>query len=139
MDLKEEVILHRNCGWKLEMEIADGNWGWSALGLLDAGILITCCAGNQAPKGKASAGRQEKVARKQVSHNLFGFHIWNSPTSIYLLNVNYINTRTRFEVYSNLTIKTSEQHQRCHSDVFIVNFGNVSHFFPVFILLNLNS
>ena len=34
MDLKEEVTLHKNCGWKLDREIADGNCGWSALGPL---------------------------------------------------------------------------------------------------------
>lgn len=37
MDLEEDTTMDRIYGWKLKMKIADGNCGWSALGLLDAG------------------------------------------------------------------------------------------------------
>lgn len=37
MDLKEDTTMDKIYGWKLKMKIADGNCGWSALGLLDAG------------------------------------------------------------------------------------------------------
>ena len=40
-----------------------------------------------------------------------------NPDSIYLLKVKNINTRTRWEICSNLTVKTPER-----PDVFIVNF-----------------
>ena len=33
-----------------------------------------------------------------------------NPAGIYLLNVNNRNTRTSCEIYSKLTIKTSERH-----------------------------
>ena len=57
---------------------------------------------------------------------------------IYLLQVNYRNTRTRCEIYSKLTIKTPERrHLRC-SDVFVVNFKHTSHLVLVFLLLTCN-
>ena len=43
------------------------------------------------------------------------------PTGIYLLKANKINTRTRCEICSKLTIKTPER-RRCRSGVFVVNF-----------------
>ena len=52
-----------------------------------------------------------------------------NPVGIYLFKVNNRNTRTRCEICSRLTIKTSE---RCHwhsSGVFIVNFN---HFHTLF-------
>ena len=60
-----------------------------------------------------------------------------SPVGIYLLKVNYRNTRTRYEICSKLTINTSE---RCwgRSDVFIVNFEHISLLVLVFLLLTLN-
>ena len=45
-----------------------------------------------------------------------------SPAGIYLLKVNNRNTRTRCEICSELTIKTSERCQWRRSDVFIVYF-----------------
>ena len=44
---------------------------------------------------------------------------------IYLLKVNYRNTRTRCEIYSKLTIKALERCHCYHSGVFIVNFEHV--------------
>ena len=44
---------------------------------------------------------------------------WVSPVGIYLLKVNNRNTRTRCEIFLNLTMR--------RSDVFIVNFEHISH------------
>ena len=55
---------------------------------------------------------------------------------IYLLKVNNRNTRTRCEVFSKLTIKTTERRQ-CQwrrSGVFIVNFEHISPYFSVSII-----
>ena len=52
------------------------------------------------------------------------------PANIYLLQVNYKNTRKRYEICSKLTIKTQEQRQWRLSGVFTVNFG---HIFIVFL------
>ena len=56
----------------------------------------------------------------------------------YLPRVNNRNTRTRFEICSKLTIKTTERRQWRHSRVFIVNFEHISHPSLNFLLLNLN-
>ena len=58
------------------------------------------------------------------------------PASIYLFNVNNINTRKRCETCSKLTIKTPER-RRC-SGAFTVNFEHILQLFLVFLLLNLN-
>ena len=42
-----------------------------------------------------------------------------------MFKVNYRNTRTRFEIYSQLTIKTPERCQ-WRSGVYIVNFDQVN-------------
>ena len=55
------------------------------------------------------------------------------PAGIYLLKVNNTNTRTRYEIYSKLTIKIPERRQW-----FIVNFEHISHLVLVFLLLTLN-
>ena len=63
------------------------------------------------------------------------------PAGIYLLKVNKRNTRTRWEICSELTIKTQERRQWRHSGVFIVNFEHISHLIQVFVnllLLTLN-
>ena len=57
------------------------------------------------------------------------------PANIYLLQVNYKNTRKRYEICSKLTIKTQEQRQWRLSGVFTVNFGHISNLFIVFLLL----
>ena len=57
----------------------------------------------------------------------------DSPANIYLLQVNYKNTRKRYEICSKLTIKTQEQRQWRLSGVFTVNFGHISNLFIVFL------
>ena len=57
---------------------------------------------------------------------------------IYLLKDNNINTITKYEICSKLTIKTPERHQWRRSGVFIVNFQNISHHVLVFLLLTLS-
>ena len=52
--------------------------------------------------------------------------IHSDPADIYLLKVNNGNTRARFEICSELTIKTLEQRQWRCSGVFIVNFDHVN-------------
>ena len=51
------------------------------------------------------------------------------PVGIYIFKVNNINTRTKFEICSKLTIKTP--------GVFIVNLEYISHLVLVFLLLTL--
>ena len=72
-------------------------------------------------------------------------HSSYNPAGIYLLNVININTRTRCEICSKLTVKTAERCQktaeRCQwrrSGVSIVNFEHISHLVLVFLLLILN-
>ena len=66
------------------------------------------------------------------------FKVRGSPASIYLLKVNIINTRRRWEIYSNLTIKTPETRQWRRSGVFIVKIKYTSHLALVFLLLTSN-
>ena len=61
----------------------------------------------------------------------------NIPAGIYKLNVNNRNTRTRWEAYSKLTIKTPERRYWRHCGVFIVNFEHILHV-AVFLLLTLS-
>ena len=59
-----------------------------------------------------------------------------APTAnIYLFKVNHGKNRKRFEICSNLTIKTPERRNWRRSGVFIVNFEHNSHIFHVFSLL----
>ena len=53
-----------------------------------------------------------------------------------MFKVNNRHTRTRYEICSELTIKTPERQQWRHSGVFIVNFEHILHLALVFILLN---
>ena len=48
------------------------------------------------------------------------------------------NTRTRCEIRSKLTIKTTKRRQWGRSGVFIVNFEHISHLALVFLLLTLS-
>ena len=57
---------------------------------------------------------------------------------IYLLKVNIINTRTRCEICSKLTIKTPERRSWRRSGVFIVNFEHISHLVLVLLWITLN-
>ena len=59
------------------------------------------------------------------------------PTGIYLLKVNERNTRARFDISSELTIKTPERRHWRRSGVFIVNFEHVSQIVLRFLLLTL--
>ena len=56
------------------------------------------------------------------------------PADIYLLKINYRNTKTRCEIWSELTINTTGRRQV----FFIVNFEHISHIVLVFLLLTLN-
>ena len=60
------------------------------------------------------------------------------PAGIYLLNVNYRNTRARCEICSELTIKTSEWSHCYCSAVSIANFEHISCLVQVFLLLTSN-
>ena len=60
------------------------------------------------------------------------------PAGIYLLKVNNRNTRTKCEICSKLTIKTSERRHWRRPGVFIVNFEHISQLVLVFLLLTLN-
>ena len=62
----------------------------------------------------------------------------SSPADNYMFKVNNRNTRTRCEICSKLTIKTSERRHWRHSGVFIVNVGHISNFVLVFLLLTLS-
>ena len=57
---------------------------------------------------------------------------------IYLLSVNYGNTRTMFEVCSKLIIKAAEQLHWRRFGVFIVNFEQISNIVLVFSSFTLN-
>ena len=59
-----------------------------------------------------------------AAHNLF-----HTLASIYLLKVNYRNTRTRCNIEQDVTLE---------QDVSIVNFEHISHLALVFLLLTLN-
>ena len=63
--------------------------------------------------------------------------ISNIPTGIYLLKVNYRNTRKMYEIYWKLTIKTLQRRHRRRSGVFIVNFELILHIVLVFLLFTL--
>ena len=61
------------------------------------------------------------------------------PTGIYLLKVNYRNTRKRCETCLKVTIKTPERRQWPRSGVFIVKFEpHISHLVLVSLLLTLD-
>ena len=64
----------------------------------------------------------------------------NKPTqpAITCSKLNNINTRTRCEICSKLTIKIPERHQWRRSGNFIVNFEHILHLFLVFLLLTLS-
>ena len=60
------------------------------------------------------------------------------PAGNYMFKFNNGNTRTRYEIFSKLTIKTPERPQWRRSGVFIVNFEHISHLVLLFLLLTLN-
>ena len=74
----------------------------------------------------------ENIGTTKLKSELF------TPAGYCMFKVNNRNTRTRYEIFQELTIKTLEQRQwrqRHRSRVFIVNFGYISHFILVFLLL----
>ena len=60
------------------------------------------------------------------------------PAGSYVFKVNNRNTRARYEICSELTIKTPELRHWRRSDVFIVNFEHILYLVLVFLLLTLN-
>ena len=72
------------------------------------------------------------------------FGVWTSysyafyPAANYMFKVNHGNTRTRCEICSKLTIKTSGRRQWDGSGAFIFNFEHISHLVLVFLLLTLS-
>ena len=60
------------------------------------------------------------------------------PSGNYMFKVNNKNTRTKCEICPKLTIKTERSHWHC-SGVFVVNFGHISHYALVFLLLILST
>ena len=89
------------------------------------------------PENKSADVNGQKTCLDGLSRFLAFFYFY--PANIYLFKVNKSNTRKKCEICSNLTIKTPEQRNWCRRfSVFIVHFEHVSHFFPVFLLLNLN-
>ena len=61
-----------------------------------------------------------------------------TPAGIYLLKINNINSRARYEICSKLAIKTPERRHWHLSGVFIANFHHISNVVLVFLLLTLN-
>ena len=53
-----------------------------------------------------------------------------------MFKVNNRNTRTRCEIFSKLTINTSERRHWRRFGILIVNFEHISHFVLVFSIVN---
>ena len=100
---------------------------------------------------RKSKGRKKQFARyvlrvnnRKIRHHvsgpslLFNQSFTGLSAGIYLLKVNYRNTRTRYEICSKLTLKIPERRQWHRSGIFTVNFEHISHFVLVFLLINLN-
>ena len=60
------------------------------------------------------------------------------PVGNYMFKVNKRNTRTRCEICSKLTIKTTERRHWRRPGVFVVNFEHISHLVLVFLYLTLS-
>ena len=90
-----------------------------------AAPIITLVCGRKQSPGDVLSGRL-LLCGKSIS------------AGIYLVKVNNRNTRTRCEICSKLTLKTSERRQWRHFGFFIVNFEHISHLVLVFLLLTLN-
>ena len=71
--------------------------------------------------------------------NLYYVNMFSDfPASIYSLKVDNRNTRTRYEICSKLTIKTSERRHWCFCGVLIVNVDHIPHLNLMFLLLTFN-
>ena len=83
-----------------------------------------------------AASRMPVAANWRALHCISFIRV--TPPGNYMFKVNNGKTRTRCEIWSNLTIATSERPQSRHSCVFIVNFEHISHLVLVFLLLTLS-
>ena len=81
---------------------------------------------------------RRKTYSLHIANNKISIFILPFPASIYILQVNYRNTRTRCEICSKITIKIPERRHWRRSGVFIVNFDHISHLVLVFLLFTLN-
>ena len=75
----------------------------------------------------AALGKLQNILKSKNFLKLLKIYL----VGIYLLKVNNRNTRTRCEICSKLTIKTT-------SGDFIVNFEHISHIVLVFLMITLN-
>ena len=102
-------------------------------------LMITAKSDN----GKFSTGLItffKRVNPKRIA-NVIDTSNWKNgtnPIGISLLTVNNGNTKKSCEIYSKLTIKTSEGDNWRRSGVFIVNLEHISLLALVFLLLTLN-
>ena len=72
---------------------------------------------------------------KQILRLVTEYQMNNWLTKVFNNN----STRKKCEICSNLTIKTPERRQWRHSNVCIVNFEQISSFFLMFLMTNLNN
>ena len=61
-----------------------------------------------------------KITETASEKQKIGFLLRTFPVAIYLLKVNYRNTRTKGEICSKFTTKTPDRRHRCRPGVFIV-------------------
>ena len=78
--------------------------------------------------------RQNDLSRKSTMLTVLN----SFSTCNYMSTVNNRKTRTKCEICSKLTIKTTERHHCLRPVVFIVNFEHISHIVLVFLLFNLS-
>ena len=88
---------------------------------------------------------KETLKKQNKKQTLFGYEsavpinlLIINLSNFYLLKVNNRNTTRRYEICSELTIKTPEWHHWCSSDAFIVNFEHISNLLLELLLLTLN-
>ena len=62
--------------------------------------------------------------------------IGSNPAGKYMFKLNNRNTRTRCEIFSKLTINTSERRHWRRFGSLIVNFEHISHLVLVFSIVN---
>ena len=61
-----------------------------------------------------------KITETASEKQKIGFLLRTFPVAVYLLKVNYRNTRTKCEICSKFTTKTPDRRHRCRPGVFIV-------------------
>ena len=62
-------------------------------------------------------------------YKIHGIFVNINPANIYLFKVNDRNSRKRYEIYSELTIKMPERRPWRRPSTFVVNFEHISHLF----------